>query len=94
MRRMIASSVPITRTGSSSVERELLVQGASESSSLVVSSNQPHTINAPHLDSSYDRLCGLVVRVPAYRSRDLPALPHFSRSNGSGMGSTHPGEDN
>jgi hypothetical protein len=46
MRRMIASSVPITRTGSSSVERELVVQGASDSSSLVVSSNQSARVQA------------------------------------------------
>lgn len=43
MRRMIARSVPITRTGSSSVERELEVQGASESSSLAVSWSAGHT---------------------------------------------------
>jgi hypothetical protein len=37
-----------------------------------------------------DRLCGLVVRVPAYRSRgpgSIPALPGFLRSAGSGTGS-------
>jgi hypothetical protein len=37
-----------------------------------------------------DRLCGLVVRVPGYRSR-FPALPDFLRSNGSGTGCTHKG---
>jgi hypothetical protein len=36
-----------------------------------------------------DCLCGLVVRVPGYRSRGLgrfPALPDFLRSSGSGTG--------
>jgi hypothetical protein len=48
--------------------------------------------------SSYDRLSGLVVRVPGYRSRgpgfDFPALPDFLRSSGSGTGFTQPHEDN
>jgi hypothetical protein len=42
-----------------------------------------------------DRLCGLVVRVPGYRSRGpglIPALPDFLRSSGSGTGSTQPCE--
>jgi hypothetical protein len=37
-----------------------------------------------------DRLCGLVARVPGYRSRgpgSIPELPDFL-SSGSGMGST------
>jgi hypothetical protein len=45
----------------------------------------------------YDRLCGLVVRVPGYRSRgpgfDSPALPDFLSSGGSGTGLTQPRED-
>jgi hypothetical protein len=44
-----------------------------------------------------DRLCGLVVRVPGYRSRDpisISALPDFLRSSGSGMESTEPREYN
>jgi hypothetical protein len=44
-----------------------------------------------------DRLCGLVVRVPGYRSRDpgfeSPTLLDFLRSSGSGSGSTQPSED-
>jgi hypothetical protein len=39
------------------------------------------------------RLCGLVVRVPGYRSRGPGsswALPDFLRSSGSGKGSTMP----
>jgi hypothetical protein len=42
-----------------------------------------------------DRLCGLVVRVPGYRSRgpgSIPTLPDFLRSSGSGTGSTQPRE--
>jgi hypothetical protein len=46
----------------------------------------------------HDRLCGLVVRVPGYRSRgpgfNSPVLPDFLRSSGSGTGSTQPREDN
>jgi hypothetical protein len=38
----------------------------------------------------FDRLCGLVVRVPGYRS----ALPDFLRSSGSGTGSTQPRDYN
>jgi hypothetical protein len=40
-----------------------------------------------------DRLCGLVVRVPGYRSR-FPVLPDFLRSSETGTGSTQPREDN
>jgi hypothetical protein len=46
---------------------------------------------------SLDRLCGLVVSVPDYRSRGLgviPALPDFLSSSGSGTGSTQPREYN
>jgi hypothetical protein len=43
-------------------------------------------------------LCGLVVRVPAYRSRDSVSIPgatrFFLRSSGSGTGSTQPRDDN
>jgi hypothetical protein len=38
-----------------------------------------------------DRLCGLVIRVPDYRSRG--PLPDFVRSSGSGTGSTQLRED-
>jgi hypothetical protein len=45
-----------------------------------------------------DRLCGLVARVSAYRSRgpgfDSRALPDFLRSRGPGRRSTQPREDN
>jgi hypothetical protein len=45
-----------------------------------------------------DRLCGLVVRVPGYKSRGpgvvFPALPNFMRSSGYGTGSTQPHEYN
>jgi hypothetical protein len=47
-----------------------------------------------------DRLCGLVVRVPVYRSKGpevrvrFPALPNFLRSTGSGTGATQPREYN
>jgi hypothetical protein len=47
---------------------------------------------------SQDHLCGLVVRVPGYRSRGpgfvSPALPDFLRSSGPGTGSTQFREDN
>jgi hypothetical protein len=46
----------------------------------------------------HDRLCGLVVRVPGYRSRNPGSIPgatrFFLRSSGSGLGSTQPREDN
>jgi hypothetical protein len=45
----------------------------------------------------YVRLCGLVVRVPGYRSRgpgSILVLPDFLRSSGSGTGSTQPREYN
>jgi hypothetical protein len=41
----------------------------------------------------FDRLCGLVVGLPGYRSGgpgSIPALPDFLRSSGSGTGSTQP----
>jgi hypothetical protein len=44
-----------------------------------------------------NRLCGLVVRVPGYRSEvrvRFPALPDFLKSSGSGTGSTQPRDDN
>jgi hypothetical protein len=42
-----------------------------------------------------DRLCGLVIRVPGYRSRGpgFPALPDFLRSSGSETGPTQPREN-
>jgi hypothetical protein len=46
-------------------------------------------LNFVFCDSCIDHVCGLVVRVPAYRSRGLgrfPALPDFLRSSGSGTG--------
>jgi hypothetical protein len=42
--------------------------------------------------SQCDRLCGVVVRVPGYRSRG--PVPDFLRSSGSGTGSTQPREYN
>jgi hypothetical protein len=44
-----------------------------------------------------DRLCGLVVRVPARDpevSSSIPGATRFSESSGSGTGSTQPREDN
>jgi hypothetical protein len=44
-----------------------------------------------------DRLCGLVVRIPGYRSRgpgSITGTPRFVRSGGSGTGSTQPLEYN
>jgi hypothetical protein len=44
-----------------------------------------------------DRLSGLVVRVPGYRSKvwvRFLALSDFLRSSGSGTGSTQPRKDN
>jgi hypothetical protein len=45
-----------------------------------------------------DRLCGLAVRVPGYRSRgpgSIPGATTFSEKKcGSGMGSTQPHEYN
>jgi hypothetical protein len=45
-----------------------------------------------------DRLYGLVVRVPGYKSRVPGSMPgtirFFLRSSGSGTGSTQPREDN
>jgi hypothetical protein len=46
---------------------------------------------------SLDCLCGIVVRVPGYRSRGLgsiPGVPHFLKSSGSGTGYTQPSEYN
>jgi hypothetical protein len=46
---------------------------------------------------SGDRLCGLVGRVPGYRSGgpgSIPALPDFLRSSDSGTESTQPREYN
>jgi hypothetical protein len=40
-----------------------------------------------------DSLCGLVVRVPGYRTRGpgpIPGATNFLRSSGSGTGSTQP----
>jgi hypothetical protein len=45
-----------------------------------------------------DRFCGLVVRVPGYRSRGPGSIPgnitDFLRSSGSGTGSTQSSECN
>jgi hypothetical protein len=42
-----------------------------------------------------DRFCGLVVKVPGYKSRvRFPAQPDFLRSSGSGTGFTQPREYN
>jgi hypothetical protein len=44
------------------------------------------------VSSLKDRLCGLVVRVPDYRSRDpgsIPGLPDFLRNIGSGTAVAH-----
>jgi hypothetical protein len=51
------------------------------------------TERPPLVGEVRDRLCGLVVRVPGYRSRG-PALPDFLRSSGSGTEFTQPREDN
>jgi hypothetical protein len=49
-------------------------------------------------DMVVDRLCGLVVGVPGYRSRgpgfDCRHYKIFERSSGSGTGSTQPREYN
>jgi hypothetical protein len=49
-------------------------------------------------DSVFDRLCGLVVKVPDYRFRGPCSIPgatrFFLRSSGSGTGSTQPRDDN
>jgi hypothetical protein len=51
-----------------------------------------------YVEKKIDRLCGLVVTVPGYRSRgpgSIPgALPDFLISNGSATGSTQPREYN
>jgi hypothetical protein len=51
------------------------------------------------LSVSQDRLCGLVVSVPGYKSRGPGSIPgatrfFFLRSSGSGTGSTQPRDDN
>jgi hypothetical protein len=58
-------------------------------------------INQPKFSFLYrytDRLCGLVVRVPGYRSRCPGSIPgatrFFLRSSGSGTGSAPPRYDN
>jgi hypothetical protein len=54
-----------------------------------------YELNLCHIEK-VDRLCGLVVIVPGYRSRgpgSIPGateLPDFLRSSGSGTGSTQP----
>jgi hypothetical protein len=57
--------------------------------------NKPNIMN--HRETK-DRLCGLVVRVPSYRSRDPGSIPGatrvFLRSSESGTGSTQPRDDN
>jgi hypothetical protein len=56
----------------------------------------PSSINTPL--RGCNRLCGLVVRGPGYRSRGpgvrCPALPDFLRSSGSETESTPPLDDN
>jgi hypothetical protein len=56
--------------------------------------NKP-LINASR-DNEVDRLCGLVVRVPGYRSGGPGSVPGTTgkKSNGSGTGSTQPREYN
>jgi hypothetical protein len=49
------------------------------------------------LVSTIDRLCGLVVIVPGYRSRgpgSIPELPDFLRGSGAGTGPAQPRECN
>jgi hypothetical protein len=66
-------------------------------------SDEKHTLvsagNLNEFGGGYaDRLCGLMVRVPGYRSRGPGSISgatrFFLRSSGSGMGSTQPREDN
>jgi hypothetical protein len=54
-------------------------------------------LNSDLLVLSPDRLCGLIVRVPGYRSRgpgSIPCTTRFSENTGSGMGSIQPREYN
>jgi hypothetical protein len=50
------------------------------------------------LKEKRDRLCGPLVRVPAYKSRGPGSIPgdtkFFLRNSGSGTGSTQPRDDN
>jgi hypothetical protein len=54
--------------------------------------------NRSNVKSITDLICGLVVRVPGYRSRDprvrFLALPDFLKYSGSGIGFTQPREGN
>jgi hypothetical protein len=60
--------------------------------------NERVTVIIQKVKVSLDRLCGLVVEVPGYRSRGPGSISgatrFFLRSRGSGTGSTHPREDN
>jgi hypothetical protein len=49
-----------------------------------------------HINTIYDRLCGLVVRVLGYRSGGPGSIPGTTRKKGSGSGmeSTQPREYN
>jgi hypothetical protein len=57
-----------------------------------------HVTNFVLRKNNIDHPCGLVVRVPGYRSRghgfQFLTLSDILRSSGSGTGSTQPREDN
>jgi hypothetical protein len=62
----------------------------------VLLNNICFVLNMANLDisASIDSLCGLVARVPDYRSRGPGSIPDGTRLTGSGTGSTQPREYN